>query len=865
MLVYFIIILYLTLILNKFDAIDVCNGGYCPPIPVTWKMDSSYADKEPAPIILQQNDDPSGCECRDHPGDYVVCYGKEENCKFMPLKLKTTSTVLRIKNTQIVHFKKGDFQQLQQLENLLVESNFCLQYIKSGTFNNLTNLINMSISYNTNLKTLENGSFDGLINLKELYLIKNGFINIYNVTIALSRTNLPNLFEIWLNENFFNEIRENDFHPMVNSSLEVLNLILCRIEFVHSNALIPLKNLQILRIGENNFNTTQVITNVIKNTINNKINLKVVNLCSVGFRKMPPKDLLNVIANSTITHLNLTHNQFEIINNESFPYMPNLFVLDLTNDLILNITNDAFKNLPNLKTLLLNGNKLNGLPDGVLMKNLTYLDLQQNSGNSFSPSSYFSVYKNRFLHMNQLIYLDLSYNRLNIIYNQTFVGLINLQILLLKNASIYRISNNSFIDLQKLVNLSLENNYFIKNEDFTGEVFKGLYSLEELNLSGCSIAYFPINIFKYLKKLKYLSLERNKLTSLNAEDFASLIYLKSIDLSYNQLTLWYNRVFVNNQQLKNINLNKNKLAYISLEMFEDFTNLTNLKFDENPFVCDCTSFNYFRKYSLIYPTKNINNLLNENSINCVFPENHNNLTIIQYFEQNNICKTDGAHSLLLILPLVLILVLIISLVVLIYCYRWYIRYWIFLARLYLSRNGKIKITSKTTVKNCYQNYEYDAFVSYSNEDRNFVIRLVTMLENYEPYLKLCVYERDFQIGTIISESVLESVAKSRKTLLIISDNYAKSQWCRWESQIAEHHRLFFGNEHGEYVDDTLVIIKLGPINNNHLTPTLKYLLKTRIYLAWENNEKKQKIFWEKLRNALAPPKQDDILIENTHI
>lgn len=114
----------------------------------------------------------------------------------------------------------------------------------------------------------------------------------------------------------------------------------------------------------------------------------------------------------------------------------------------------------------------------------------------------------------------------------------------------------------------------------------------------------------------------------------------------------------------------------------------------------------------------------------------------------------------------------------------------------------------------------------------------------------------FQVGSIISESVLESVAKSRKTLLVISDSYARSQWCRWETQIAEHHRLFFENEHGEYVDDSLILIKLGPVCDSHLTPTLKYLLKTRIYLQWDADPKKQRAFWDKLRTTLSAPENE---------
>lgn len=198
----------------------------------------------------------------------------------------------------------------------------------------------------------------------------------------------------------------------------------------------------------------------------------------------------------------------------------------------------------------------------------------------------------------------------------------------------------------------------------------------------------------------------------------------------------------------------------------------------------------------------------------------------------------------------------------VYIYRWHIKYWIFLTRLYLSRKGKIQPKKKITE---FSKYYYDAFISYSTEDRNFVLRLASMLENYEPYLKLCIYERDFQIGALLSESILEGVAKSRKTMLIISDNYAKSQWCRWESHLAEHHRLFFENEVGEYVDDTLILVKLGPVSNHHLTPMLKYLLKTRIYLQWEADEKKQTIFWEKLRSALLPPTKKETIVESTHM
>lgn len=279
-------------------------------------------------------------------------------------------------------------------------------------------------------------------------------------------------------------------------------------------------------------------------------------------------------------------------------------------------------------------------------------------------------------------------------------------------------------------------------------------------------------------------------------------------------------------------------------MIQDFSNLTQLEL-RNPFTCDC-SFNW-NNYKILQ-------LIKKQVIYCAYPDSVTNLTITQYLKLEHPC-----HNITMMVVLTVLVILLFSAVFLVYYFRWHLRYWLFLTRLYLSRNRKIKDSSKVQG---FGNYTYDAFVSYSNEDRNFVIRLVAMLENYPPYIKLCVYERDFEIGAMISENVLESVSKSRKTLLVISNSYAKSQWCRWESQIAEHHRIFFQNEKGEYVDDSLILIKLGPVHEAHLTPTLKYLLKTRIYLKWDIEENKQKVFWDKLRRVLAPPVE---INENTYL
>lgn len=795
------------------------------------------------PVFLGK-DQNSGCYCKEDPGKLVICFGRE-TCRKFPKDVTVRSELLRIKTTAIKMLQRGDLDNMTQLRTLEIEGNAKLHTIEPGVFANMDRLQNLSISYSEKLLKLAENVFDGLVNLQYLYLTQNGFTSIKDVAVALSPNYLPNIYKLALSENFFREVQEDDFEAMEGTPLMELNLVLCQIEYLHPNCLRPLRNLSALRLGENVFNTS-TITDLIQRSVELEIPLRLLNLYSVGFRIEPPKKLIRAIARSNITNLSLARNQFELLRTESFVSMPNLEILDLREVLVLNVSRDAFVNVPNLRTLLLSGNKLSFIPRGVLLEQLTYLDLSDNSGNVF-VSSYFSLGKRRFIGMSKLTVLNLSYNRINGIANDTFEGLTNLVVLGLKNATIFYLGNNSFVFLRNLRFLNLENNPLDKTITLTKEIFNGLENLEVLLLGGCSLSTLN-SPFDHLKSLQHLGLERNHLHSLAGEVFLPLVALRSIDISRNAFISWQQDTFRWNRNLKRVLASHNKFTYFSEAMIEDFSNLDDLDVAENPFSCDCTAFASLQSHG----NNSILALLQNSSASCVYPDAEANLTLYEYYlkleEFSIICETPTV--VFIIVPLLITLLLIAIIAVTLYKFRWHVRYWIFLARLHLSRTGKLR--SKTQPKS-YTNYQYDAFVSYCNEDRNFVIRLVAMLENYQPYLKLCVYERDFQVGTMISESVLESVARSRKTLLVISDSYARSQWCRWETQIAEHHRLFFENEYGEYVDDSLVLIKLGPVCANHMTPTLKYLLKTRIYLQWDADPKKQRVFWEKLRAALAPP------------
>ncbi|XP_044759413.1 toll-like receptor 2 [Coccinella septempunctata] len=851
-------LLFLLMGFQIASSMEICTSHFCPPILEKQKI---TVERE-LPVKLVGLDNTTGCICTEIPNVYTLCYNAEDKttpCTRFPKTMKLHNDVLLLKSTYITELSYGDLYNMAHLKDLKIDSNQKLRHVDPFVFQNMTNLTVLSFIFNPQLTTLHPDTFQGLINLKELNLVKNGFHSIKILTVALKPSILPNLTKLGLNENVFRNVSEDDFEPMQGSNVEELNLILCAIKHIHSRSLGPLEKLQALRLGDNRFDVSE-LTNLLVDTLSMGADLKLLDLFSSGFRGSMPISVLEVIGRSNISYLILSRNQFDVIDNELFPiHMPNLNILDLSDVSAQQIHDQAFLHLPNLRTLILGKNRLSFFAASNHLPNLTYLDLRSNTD---TDGWEFFLTKSEFRRMN-LEYLDLQYTRLLLLSKTDFGYMPNLRILNLKNCSVVRIEDYTFKGLTSLKVMNLENNRFIKmwmSPRFEFDIFGGLGHLEVVLLGGNDITTMrsPTKRFllKYLENIKHLGLNRNSLQTISSEDFASFTKLEILDISENHILSWDYRIFPH-VKLRKFYGSLNKISYLSDAMLADFDSLESIKLDFNSFMCDCATKD--KMSSNKTALKKFSRLIKDQDLFCVRPNINQTLTdFVQKIVDSSLGCDPGINILLIAIPTSTFLVVVVILGVLGYLYRWHIRYWAFLVRLYLTRKGKIR---KTTKKG-YTNFKFDAFVSYCNKDQNFVIRLVKMLETQEPFLRLCVYERDFQIGSVISESVLEYITNSRKTVLIVSDAYAKSYWCNWETQIAEHHRLFFENPNGDCVDESIVLIKLGKINEAHLNPTLKYLLKTRIYLEWHADAQRENVFWQKLKQFLTPPTNDNVEMTN---
>ena len=82
-----------------------------------------------------------------------------------------------------------------------------------------------------------------------------------------------------------------------------------------------------------------------------------------------------------------------------------------------------------------------------------------------------------------------------------------------------------------------------------------------------------------------------------------------------------------------------------------------------------------------------------------------------------------------------------------------------------------------------KNTMFDVFISYSHKDAEFAERILYPgLE--EAGFKVCIHTVHWQLGEAISDQIVGSVAKSRKTLIVLSDNYVNSEWTRMEFMAA---------------------------------------------------------------------------------
>lgn len=133
--------------------------------------------------------------------------------------------------------------------------------------------------------------------------------------------------------------------------------------------------------------------------------------------------------------------------------------------------------------------------------------------------------------------------------------------------------------------------------------------------------------------------------------------------------------------------------------------------------------------------------------------------------------------------------------------------------------------------------EHDVFISYSSEDEEWVKNeLFKHLLDMEYNVNIDF--KDFVPGMAIAENIMDSIYKSRKTIVLMSKNFLKSMWGQFELQQAHNKAIAQRN-------DVLILIKFDKCK-------VPAKLMGKTFLDWSDDDV-QPHFWPRLREAIGEP------------
>uniref|UniRef100_A0A673JUS9 Toll-like receptor 4 n=1 Tax=Sinocyclocheilus rhinocerous TaxID=307959 RepID=A0A673JUS9_9TELE len=414
---------------------------------------------------------------------------------------------------------------------------------------------------------------------------------------------------------------------------------------------------------------------------------------------------------------------------------------------------------------------------------------------NFSQNTEIGIADKPFSGLDLLEVLDLHRTKLVLVFYFGFLhGLKNLKYLDISYTSITFTRQMIFQNLNNLTVLKMAGNSF--HGDALSYLLQNLTCLEVLALSHCGIEEISRRSFIGTQKIRYLYLSQNKLMIL---DFLALPNLK---------------------QLTSLYVDKNSITSIPLHVLQKLpTNLSEFDLSSNPIDCSCSQTDFI--WWIIH---NQNMLKQPENIFCKTTD----------FRATDFDIDSCVHKKRLTIVLsVCFVTVVVLLSFLVYRFQFYLQYCSILLRGYRSPGQ--------------QECSYDAFVIFSSYDEVWVMNeLMENLENSVPPIQLCLHMRDFQAGKSIASNIIdEGIMGSRKIIVVVSQHFIDSAWCRFEFELAQSRFMMERSAN-------IIIIILEDVEERKTKKVfeLHKHLKKNTYLKWSRDPLSNMRFWMRLRKAI---------------
>ena len=399
---------------------------------------------------------------------------------------------------------------------------------------------------------------------------------------------------------------------------------------------------------------------------------------------------------------------------------------------------------------------------------------------------------------------------------------------------------------------------YVDGNDFaqlSSHAFIGRKNMKVLHMNNSGIQVINNRTFNGIKNLQVLNLNHNQLTKLQGDEFERLFDLKELYLSFNKISYIANNTFTGMRSLKVLHLDHNAIMEFSVWTLAVNTRLMEVTLSQNLWSCECkflrqyTSwlsetrdivadsrqilcfYNSTSSMSVLSPDINVSSCASVSARNVPYPP-------ATSWSSSGSSSSNSSHDLLPdYLPVMVItgcvfLLLVMSMIIL-GVYRKEVSIWLY------SRYG-VRLQGRHSASREEEKL-FDCFISYSKMDESFVTQILAPeLEYGNPPFRLCLHYRDLPVASgYLSDAIVEAVQASRRSILVISENFLKNEWCRYEFKSA-HLEVLRTNQR-----QNLILVFIGKINAADFDPDIRFWLKRSTFLQWG-----EKMFWQKLRYAM---------------
>lgn len=639
-------------------------------------------------------------------------------------------------------------------------------------------------------------------------------------------------------DNTIPSVDKGTFQNVSRNKLKKLVLNNNKIETISNDAFSDINTIKVLVVGhERKLNLTKLKESF--KSLNQSIVTELIFENNGWLSTQIPENFLKFMKGGNLSKVKFTGNNFN-----DFDFMR----LDLDNSAKwLNMSDNEMvfiqtRGLQFVTKLYLAVNNIFEIPDfcengtqNSLAPRLEYLSLSDNAIRKLAPTS--------FRCLKRLERLILDRNRLNVIEDYVFTSLPSLSKLFISwIPQLGRLQRHAF-DHPSLEELLFTQNGFRFDKMHPNNLtylFANMSNLQRLDLRR---NYLPkeskhlCDLFHGLKRIKKLVLPSTYITVLPSGLFQGMPLLEHLELGGNRIKTWHFRTFENLTSLRTLLLDGNYIHVINESSFPAnfLVSLEQIDLSHNDFWCTCQQkwfVDYIRATNL---TKKLKNWPRYYS--CIYPNDKKGLTLDHYAPTDDDCADWSPIFTIIIVILTGVFIVFVVLLVAFSCIA-NIRNTIYLLRTYSQiRKGYIKLSSA-------DDFQYDAYVVYCDADRVWVHNV--LLKNLETCgLNICIRLRDFEFGEHIADNIEKYMKCSWKVIVVMSNNFTKSEWCQWEIDLVQERRRQDGKR-------ALVLIMYCQIDSGHMINSIRALLDTTPYLQYKEGFGEQ-MFWSAITKAVRKP------------